>query len=468
MQKNLNGEYIDQYCEDFASKITNTFFNEEKTVITGKEILTVTPSKQVNFFIIKLLFRYWQEETKKLKSPFFNYKNEEVRKAMVQFMNVLSQHIEIQEEQFKNLLANSVRDTIYLICMPDAYLQLDLEGRRIEKIKDKVVEGTVKYLKIFKKEIHQFLSDMKGLTVDEVIDELQEEFFDFDTNEEMENEFKLLSEVLEIEKEKLFADEDELGFFDEDDLLEPGEEDLIEDAPSKERPSKTIITEPQYIEENAPEQEITEEQPAGSLDLTAYKEEPDRSSDLSEEIEEEEEPAGSLDFSDLPEEVSIEEEEKSEHEPAGSLDLNAHKEEALEPVEEVPEKEEVSRPVIGQQVEPEIEQEALAAIEEEEVAEEVEETLEEVVEEKENPLGKIENSDLFNSMTPNHQFMFVKELFHDKNEEFETAILELEQFEDFDTSVEFLVQGYARNNGWDMQSDAVKEFLKVLFRKHRN
>ncbi len=118
MQKKLNEDFIDGYCEKFASKVTAEFFKDGKDVITGKEILKVTPSKQVNFFVIKLLFRYWQEETKKLESPFFNYKHEEVRQAMIQFMNVLSQHIEINREKFETLLNHAVKDTIYLAAMP--------------------------------------------------------------------------------------------------------------------------------------------------------------------------------------------------------------------------------------------------------------------------------------------------------------------------------------------------------------
>ena len=101
MQRKLNEDFIDSYCEKFARMVAAGFFVGNKKVITGKEILEVTPSKQVNFFVIKLLFRYWQEETKKLESPFFNYKNEEVRQAMIQFMNVLSQHIEINQPKFE-------------------------------------------------------------------------------------------------------------------------------------------------------------------------------------------------------------------------------------------------------------------------------------------------------------------------------------------------------------------------------
>ena len=150
MQRKLNEDFIDSYCEKFASKVSAGFFVGNKKVITGKEILEVTPSKQVNFFVIKLLFRYWQEETKKLESPFFNYKHEEVRQAMIQFMNVLSQHIEINQSKFETLLNHAVKDAIYLAAMPQAYVEIDLDSRGVEQIGDKAIEGTIKYLKIYK------------------------------------------------------------------------------------------------------------------------------------------------------------------------------------------------------------------------------------------------------------------------------------------------------------------------------
>ena len=262
MQKKLNEDFIDGYCEKFASKVTAEFFKDGKDVITGKEILKVTPSKQVNFFVIKLLFRYWQEETKKLESPFFNYKHEEVRQAMIQFMNVLSQHIEINKEKFETLLNHAVKDTIYLAAMPQAYVEIDLDSRGVEKIADKSVEGTVKYLKIHKKEIQNFLSDMKGLTIDDVIDELPEEFDDFDTTEAVEEECKLLSSVLDITAEKVFSDdpaidEDE---FDEDDLFAPGEEDLVSDRPSPfKKTAPDSQKESEGVEMNADDEAMSEE-----------------------------------------------------------------------------------------------------------------------------------------------------------------------------------------------------------------
>ncbi|MEO1253835.1 MAG: hypothetical protein AAFY41_02975, partial [Bacteroidota bacterium] len=270
MQRKLNEDFIDSYCEKFAQQVTSGFFQKGADVITGKEILKVTPSKQVNFFVIKLLFRYWQEETKKLESPFFNYKHEEVRQAMIQFMNVLSQHIEINKEKFETLLNHAVKDTIYLAAMPQAYVEIDLDSRGVENIKEKAIEGTVKYLKIHKKEIQNFLSDMKGLTIDDVIDELPEEFDDFDSSQAVIAECELLSKVLEINIDKVFSDDPDIEDFDEDDLFEPGEEDLVDIKPRKTAPDAQPESEGVKVEaeDDAMVEEDIEIEPKSSLSNT--------------------------------------------------------------------------------------------------------------------------------------------------------------------------------------------------------
>ncbi|WP_425389875.1 hypothetical protein [Ekhidna sp.] len=423
MQKKLNEDFIDSYCEKFASKVTADFFKDGKDVITGKEILKVTPSKQVNFFVIKLLFRYWQEETKKLESPFFNYKHEEVRQAMIQFMNVLSQHIEINKEKFETLLNHAVKDTIYLAAMPQAYVEIDLDSRGVEQIKEKSIEGTVKYLKIHKKEIHNFLSDMKGLTVDDVIDELPDEFDDFDTTEAVKAECELLTQVLEINLDKVFSDDPDMDDFDDDDLFEPGEEDLIDERPKSKQP-----TDPPKVEQESEGVEMDAEDDAmadGDMDQ-------DSPSEGAKAIIEEKQEASKV--AEAPAEEATPEEE--EEEPKKSV---------RPPVmlEDEDKEDDFPEETINKQFEKE----------EESLAEHHEKAPKE--------------GSILSLISLNHRYMFIKELFRNDKEEFEKALIELEDYDTFDDSVEFLVQGYAKQNEWDMQSDEVKEFLKVLFRRFR-
>lgn len=407
--------------------VSSDFFKGKKEVITGKEILNVTPSKQVNFFVIKLLFRYWQEETKKLESPFFNYKHEEVRQAMVQFMNVLSQHIEIRKEKFETLLNHALKDTIYLAAMPQAYVEIDLDSRGVETIKDKTIEGTTKYLTIYKKEIHNFLSDMRGLSIDDVVDELPDEFDDFDTTTAVQELCAELSSVLEISLEKVYSDDPDIDDFDEDDLFEPGEEDLVEDI----KPRKIA---PEAQGEDKDVQVSTEDESMEEEDIK-------------------EDAFGGP--------VKTEEPEKKKEEEA-----------APEPVEE---KEEVVVAKDSKEEAPKEEKKSEAPIildEEDKEDDFPEETINKQFEKKEETLAEHHETNkngksILELISLNHRYMFIQELFNNDKNEFENALFELEEYDSFDASVEYLVQSYAKHNGWDMQSDEVKEFLKVLFRRFR-
>jgi VIT1/CCC1 family predicted Fe2+/Mn2+ transporter len=71
------------------------------------------------------------------------------------------------------------------------------------------------------------------------------------------------------------------------------------------------------------------------------------------------------------------------------------------------------------------------------------------------------------AISVNHRYMFTKELFDGSREAFTEAIAAIEACESFDDAVELLVQTYAKERAWDMNSEEVKELLKVVFRKFR-
>lgn len=419
MNRKLNGDFIDSYCEKYASIVSSGFFVGSKKVISGKEILEVTSSKQVNFFVIKLLFRYWQEETKKLESPFFNYKHEEVRVAMVQFMNILSQHIEINRAKFERLLNHAVKDAIYLCSMPQAYIEIDLDSRGVDYITDKVIEGTVKYLKTYKKEIYEFLNDMKGLTIDEVIDELPDEFEDFDTTEAVTQLVDLLSPTLGITLEKIYSEDPEIEDFDEDDLFVQGEEDLV-DTSRKRRPSR--IREYHKEDKNV---------------VISNDDEEMEDEEIVEDTFDEVEP-----LQPKPEKLA-----RELHVPSEKEKLDAIVPPKATPIESLQEEEDIEEELESDTINKQFEKK------EETIAEHLE--------------SKKKEDAILDMISLNQRYMFIKELFLDDKRQFHQALTQLEGFDSFDSSVEFLVQNYAKDNEWNMQSDEVKEFLKILFRKHR-
>ncbi len=515
MQKKLNEDFIDSYCEKFASKIMDSVFAGDKISITGQEILKVTPSKQTNLFVLKLIFSYWQGESKKLESPFFNYENESVQEALAEFMNILSQNIEVHKNRFQLLLNNAVKDTIYLAASPQAFLEIDLDGVDIEKIDDAFIKESLKYVRIYKKDIENFLSDMRGLSPDDAIDELADEFEPFSSTEGLNAEAELLSEILPLDPEKVLSEalpEDFSEFddevFDNDDSEEdkPNDKALVREVPEE---TKDSISEKEPEESGAQKDADTVEETDRSAVPNELPE--DTSNELRFQAEEksseslihpgwgdkvealpesmkwgdegsktsveesepvlEEEPGAEqemtepfVDESFQPEPGDIKEDQ--EEEPVVVEDepeeMAKEPEGALEEAAEKSEEDSVQKPEQEQQQNEE--QEEPVEPEKETINDQFEVTEKTVVEHHEEE----KSSSLMKSISVNHQFMFVKELFKDDQVSFQNALYDLEEYDSFDDAVEFLVQGYAKEFEWDMQSNEVKELLKVLFRKYRD
>jgi hypothetical protein len=74
---------------------------------------------------------------------------------------------------------------------------------------------------------------------------------------------------------------------------------------------------------------------------------------------------------------------------------------------------------------------------------------------------------IMEAISINHRYMFLQELFDGDNDQFQKAIEKIENSESFDSAVEMLVQDYSKDYFWDMNSEEVKEFLKVVFRYFR-
>ncbi len=121
MSISINNNYIENYAAEFTNKISSEYFGQKK-YMTGQDIIHLTPSVQVNFFIIKSLFEAWQSELEKLKSnPYFDYRDNAVHEALKDFMNVLSRSIKIERPNFDPLLKSAVINAIHLSIDPVGY-----------------------------------------------------------------------------------------------------------------------------------------------------------------------------------------------------------------------------------------------------------------------------------------------------------------------------------------------------------
>ncbi|MEO9476936.1 MAG: hypothetical protein ABJG41_15435 [Cyclobacteriaceae bacterium] len=459
MQKKLNHSFFDQYSGSFADNVIDKFF-EENDVITGKEIINLTPSKQVNFFVLKMLFNEWQDEMKKLESPFFDFKDTEVRKALRTFMNTVSQKIEIEERDFKPLLERAVRETLHLLANPAEFLEQSFADRKSD-LSEKSVKNFLKYIKVFKSDIEQFLESNIGQPSEEIGHSSRVFFDSLDVEQIAGFELSILNEIEPITMGDLIEEE-----IAEPEQEAPDEEELdlsvddFDDEPELEveEGAEEDVSEP-HVEAEA--LEATSDEEAEAFDPES--EESDAEAPMPEEAETE-----SLEPEPAEEELEPEAEDEPELEDEEVADEATDEEEdSLEP-EESPEEEKT----------PETAAEVVDFEEDEEVslnqklADETTKTINEKFEREESVTladhhQQSKVTSIMEAISVNNRYMFINDLFEGDKDEFADAIDRIEECESFDEAVEILVQEYARNYEWDMNSDEVKELLKVVFRKFR-
>ncbi len=445
MQKKLNESFIETYSEDFSNEVISAYF-EDKHSISGKEILNLSPSRQVNMFVLMILFRKWQDEIKALESPYFDYKNPEVRKAMIQFMNVLSQHIEVGATDLHPLLAQAVKQTILLALDPVAYLKLEFESQEGTAVTEKVTQPILKYIKLHKEDLQQFAQINIPSSTEEFINAAKDYFEDFDTSEVLIDQLQKLSEVLQINEDDLFESQeeelpvfeseeidgsssDEISFFDQD-LDEEDEseaEEELEEKKSELKPEEVEEEPVEYEEKRSSQSSVISEDleeddveiEDDDIELIEFDDEEQETTDETEEIEETEEKTVAA-----PEEDEEEEDDDEE----GTVNSRFSKPSAT------------LNETYGNKKE--------------------DETLGDQLE-------KRKVNSIMDAISINNRYMFTKELFKDDKETFVNAINELESMNSFDEAVEKLIHSYAKTYGWDMNSPEVKELLKVVFRRFR-
>ena len=374
MNVDLNYDFVGDFKHKYTTKLVEENIEKGES-ISGKQILKLTPSRQLNLFVIKILFQEWQDEMKQLESPYFDYKDPVVRKAMVEFMNVLSQHINVKDEDLIPLLEKAYDEVILLHLDPAGYLELELKDRPKAELSTKLIKQLTKYLVVFKDEMNEFLEGVKGDPIGEVIEKARYYFEGHDSRSYFEDLIESFSDTVEVSLSDFLAKEDETA--------------------SEEETEETHETEVAAInaESDTPESE--------NKPLSTYDEE--ETEDLKNEVREEV-------ISNIPpgEDEDIEDEST----------LNKKYE---------------------------VEAKTLADMHEEK---------------------KIDS--IMEAISINHRYMFLQELFDGDNDQFQKAIREVETCGSFDEAVELLVQNYAKDYFWDMNSDEVKELLKVIFRRFRN
>ena len=462
----INHQFIENYSKNFSEKLVDDFFASRKS-ITGKEIVTLTDSKQINFLIIKTLFYQWQEETKKLESPYFDFKNDKVRKALVQFMNTLSQHIRVRGEDLQPLLKSAVEDAIYLIFSPLDFYLAEISQKHPTHLAVKGFKSIMKYIKVNPEALQEFISVLEDtgkdrLEMDTALQMATEAFGNVETPEsEVASFVDAVSKVIPFDLTEVFLPEETATESEQEEDEEPRFEldSYLEDTEPLPEPDES-----EEAEEEGDGVELTDDV-ADSLSEKGDEEDATDSKDIDKTVSDimddvmVEPKAPALPEDDTPSKGSMitnfdddDIDEFIDTEDLPPVDLHAkgvvanyEEEEEEEPAILNQNFAPDSVPTLNDQLKSEGEQESLAG-----------------------KLAKEKVDNIFSTISVNQRYMFTNELFGGNGDDFREAVYYIEECESFDDSVELLVQRYARPYKWDMNSVEVKELLKVIFRKFRD
>lgn len=425
----INHSAIEAYAKAFGAKVTSLHFASNDT-INGQQLLKVSPVKQVNYLILKNLFESWQEESKKLQSPYFNYKNDQVVKALVTFMNVLSQNIEIKRNDFETLLVTATQDCLYLMFAPFDYFWAELSQDNQSMVTIKSIKSKAKYFKFNKNIIDQYAVKLEGqfdqaAPPDKAMqvfeDMIKAGEFEADDPQTLIDEF---SEILTLPMDELFESNEEIDpitsmLSDEDDLVLQ-----FDDPVSNEE------TTPSKIENDLTKQEDSHSEPRNWF-------------------EEQEETTHQVEYA----------KETSEDDEEQAVDLST-----VAPAEN-----EKTSPLKRREVEDE--ETDVQGVLNNKFAREQKTLHDQLQGEEKVTIADVHHlsktSKMQESISVNQRYMFINELFSGNSEAYFKAIDEIERCESFDDSVELMVQRFAKKLDWNMNSPEVKELLKVIFKRFR-
>lgn len=158
MERKPNTAAVNYYAEKYATEICTEFFKNHEA-INGKQILEITPTKQINLLIVKTIFEKWQLEISNIKSPYFNYQAPEVKETLNILMNQLSKNILITQPFFKPLLQQAVVETIQLLFHPSSYIENILNQYQHKRINYETdLKPIFRYIKLHQKLIDKTLN----------------------------------------------------------------------------------------------------------------------------------------------------------------------------------------------------------------------------------------------------------------------------------------------------------------------
>ncbi len=167
LDKELNTSFLESYSQNFARQTTDSFFNRQAH-ITGKEITSFCDIMQVNLLVLDGLFGNWQQETSRLRSPYFDFGAAEVTEALEQFMNTLSRYIKVDREHFAPLAASAAAQTLRLTLKPYDYFRDTFRQMTLQPIALETIKSRLKFFQINKLLLQETVQRLESEGIEEV------------------------------------------------------------------------------------------------------------------------------------------------------------------------------------------------------------------------------------------------------------------------------------------------------------
>lgn len=212
MNSKLNEEAIRNYSQAYSNKILDEYFNRNPK-ISGEAILSISDVKQVNLFILKILFESWQAELDNLKSSYFDYEHTEVKNALQSFQNTLSRHILIDRDNFEPLFQEAVYDSILIILSPYRYYYAELE--KTANVQKKRLQGSKKFTKVNQSILLSLIAEFKTQHIQECSSdqaiEILNKILEGTTSspDDITNHVEAFNNILPLDLDRIYIDGDE-------------------------------------------------------------------------------------------------------------------------------------------------------------------------------------------------------------------------------------------------------------------
>ena len=211
MENNINHQVLDSYSKAYADLLLQKSFKKGNSII-GEEILGFSPIKQINYFILKILFDKWKSEINSLRSPYFDYENAEVKKATQSLMNVLSRNILVKKDDFKSLLEEAVYSTLLLIFSPYEFFVQEISRPNVQQVSISDLMNIRKYVKINSLLLDAYIERFESDGIQAVFSEDAVKIFDEvcetikDTPEDFEAYQEEFSQVLKLDLNEVYSE----------------------------------------------------------------------------------------------------------------------------------------------------------------------------------------------------------------------------------------------------------------------